>query len=59
MIVLVVYQRHSTVNADALKLLQRILDRTSTTLKQYIQPTDKTTKQLVRLAASQTSHMYS
>ncbi|CAF0864227.1 unnamed protein product [Adineta ricciae] len=58
-LVLVVYQRHSSVNADALKLLQRILDRTSTTLKPYIQLTDKTNKQLIRLAATQTSNMYS
>ena len=58
-IVLVVYQRHSSVNADSLKLLQRILDRTSTTLKQYIQSTDKTNKQLIRLASTQSSNMYS
>lgn len=59
MIVLVVYKRHSSVNADALKLLQRILDRTSSTLKQYIQPTEKTNKQLIRLASTQTTNMYS
>ncbi|CAF0874963.1 unnamed protein product [Rotaria sp. Silwood1] len=58
-IVLVVYQRHSSVNADALKLLQRILDRTSPTLKPYIQLTEKTNKQLIRLASTQTSNMYS
>jgi hypothetical protein len=58
-IVLVIYQRHSSVNADALKLLQRILDRTAPTLKQYIQITDKTTKQLIRLASTQSSNMYS
>jgi hypothetical protein len=58
-IVLVVYQRHSSVNADALKSLQRILDRTSTTLKQYVQSTEKTTKQLIRLASTQSSNMYS
>jgi hypothetical protein len=58
-IVLVVYQRHSSVNADSLKLLQGILDRTSTTLKQYIQSTDKTNKQLIRLASTQSSNMYS
>lgn len=58
-IVLVVYQRHSSVNADALKLLQRILDRTTTTLKQYIQLTEKTNKQLIRLASTQSSNMYS
>jgi len=57
--VIVVYQRHSSVNADALKLLQRILDRTSPTLKPYIQSTEKTTKQLIRLASTQTSNMYS
>ncbi|CAF3429548.1 unnamed protein product [Rotaria socialis] len=58
-IVLVVYQRHSSVNADALKLLQRILDRTSPTLKQYVLSTEKTNKQLIRLASIQTSNMYS
>ncbi|CAF1132826.1 unnamed protein product [Adineta steineri] len=58
-IVLVVYQRHSSVNADSLKLLQRILDRISTTLKPFIQSSDKTNKQLIRLAATQTSNMYS
>ncbi|CAF2381127.1 unnamed protein product [Rotaria sp. Silwood2] len=58
-IILVVYQRHSSVNADALKLLQRILDRTSATLKPYIQLTEKTNKQLIRLASTQTSNMYS
>ncbi|UJR35493.1 hypothetical protein I4U23_028247 [Adineta vaga] len=58
-LVLVVYQRHSSVNADALKLLQRILDRISTPLKSYIQLTDKTNKQLIRLASTQTSNMYS
>jgi hypothetical protein len=56
-IVLVVYQRHSSVNADALKLLQRILDRT--TLKSYIQLTETTNKQLIRLASTQSSNMYS
>ncbi|CAF2058007.1 unnamed protein product [Rotaria magnacalcarata] len=58
-IVLVVYQRHSSVNPDALKLLQRILDRTSPTLKQYVPSTEKTNKQLIRLASIQTSNMYS
>lgn len=58
-IVLVVYQRHSSVNADSLKLIQRILDRTSPTLKQYIQLTEKTNKQLIRLASTQSSNMYS
>jgi hypothetical protein len=58
-LVLVVYQRHSSVNVDALKFLQRTLDRLSTTLKPYIQLTEKTSKQLVRLASTQTSNMYS
>jgi len=58
-IVLVVYQRHSSVNTDALKSLQRILDRISTTLKQYIQITEKTNKQLIRLASTQSTNMYS
>lgn len=58
-LVLVVYQRHSSISTDALKLLQRILDRLSTTLKQYIQVTEKTSKQLVRLASVQSSNMYS
>jgi len=58
-IVLVVYQRQSSVNADALKLLQKILDRTTTTLKPYIQLTEKTNKQLIRLASTHSSNMYS
>ena len=58
-LVLVVYQRQSSISVDALKLLQRILDRLSTTLKQYIQVTEKTSKQLVRLASVQSSNMYS
>lgn len=58
-VVLVVYQRHSSVSADALKLLQRILDRTTATIKPLIQSTDKTNKQLVRLASVQASNMYS
>lgn len=58
-LVLVVYQRHSSVSADALKSLQRILDRTTTTLKPFIQATEKTNKQLVRLASIQSTNMYS
>jgi hypothetical protein len=58
-LVLVVYQRHSSVNADALKLLQRILDRVTTTLKPYVQLTETTNKQLIRLASTQSSNMYS
>jgi len=58
-IVLVVFQRHSSVSPDALKLLQRILDRTTTTLKQFIQLTETTNKQLIRLASTQSSNMYS
>ena len=58
-IVLVVYQRHLSVNADALKLLQRIFDRISSILKPYIQLTDKSQKQLIRLASIQANNMYS
>ena len=57
-LVLVVF-RHSSVNADALKLLQKILDRISTAIKPLIQSTETTNKQLVRLAATQSSNMYS
>lgn len=57
--VFVLYQRQSSVSAEALKLFQRILDRTTTTIKPWIQLTDKTTKQLIRLASTQTSNMYS
>lgn len=57
--VLVVYQRQSSISADALKLLQRILDRTTVTIRPLIQLTDKTNKQLVRLASVQSSNMYS
>ena len=58
-LVLVVYQRQASINSDALKLLQRILDRLSSNIKQYIQITEATNKQLLRLASVQSSNMYS
>ncbi|CAF0721366.1 unnamed protein product [Didymodactylos carnosus] len=55
-VVFILYQRHSSVNSDALKLIQRVLDKTN--ISQYIQPTDKTNKQLLRLLSA-SSNMYS
>lgn len=59
MIALVVYQRQSLISPEALKLIQRILDRLSIQLKPFVEVSETTNKHLLRLASTQSNNMYS